>query len=182
MSPYSDSTGSFTFTIICARCHTSRAESTICAPARTYDSSAIPEPMPAPFSSSTVRPRPASACTPPGTSPTRYSRTLISFGHPMIIEVSGVPACWKGPRKIARRPSRSSRVVSHPSARLIFADEVGRVYEHPELLALVRHGTGEALPGDIPVQLPAHARLAMLPGRRPLGLDPRTGKVVELRE
>ena len=56
------------------------------------------------------------------------------------------------------------------------------MYEHPELLALVRDGTGAALPSDVPVGIPAHARLAMLPGRRPLGLDPSTGHVVELRD
>jgi len=56
------------------------------------------------------------------------------------------------------------------------------VYEHPELLALVRDGTGAALPAGVPVAIPPHARLATLPGRRPIGLDPRTGDVVELRE
>jgi pyruvate-formate lyase-activating enzyme len=72
--------------------------------------------------------------------------------------------------------------VSHLSPKLLFADEAGRVYEHPELLALVRDGRGAALPGDVPVALPAHAQLATLPGRRPLGLDPRSGETVELRE
>ena len=56
------------------------------------------------------------------------------------------------------------------------------MYEHPELLALVRDGTGAALPAEVPNALPQHAHLAMLPGRRPLGLDPRTGAIVELRE
>jgi pyruvate-formate lyase-activating enzyme len=56
------------------------------------------------------------------------------------------------------------------------------VYEHPELLALVRDPMGAALPRDVPVELPPHARLAMLPGRRPIGLDPGSGNVVELRE
>src|SRR2546428_289986 len=147
-----------------------------------YESSPTPEPTPAPFATTTVCPRLASACTPPGTRPTRYSRTLISLGQPMIIESSAVSGCWKGPRTIARRGCRSSRVVSHRSARLLFADEAGRVYEHPELLALVRDGTGAALPAEVPNALPQHAHLAMLPGRRPLGLDPRTGAIVELRE
>ena len=56
------------------------------------------------------------------------------------------------------------------------------MYEHPELLALVREPAGAALPRDAPVGLPPHARLAMLPGRRPVGLDPRSGSIVELRE
>jgi pyruvate-formate lyase-activating enzyme len=72
--------------------------------------------------------------------------------------------------------------VSDRFPRLLFADEAGRVYEHPDLLALVRDGTGAALPADAPVAVPAHARLTMLPGRRPLGLDPSTGSIVELRE
>src|SRR5712671_5012844 len=143
----------------------------------------MPEPSPPPFSTSTVCPRLASACTPPGTSPTRYSRVLISLGQPMIIlALRCFSGCWKGPGKIARRLSRSSRVVSHSSPRLLFADEAGRVYEHPELLALVRVGAGATLPADVPVALPPHAQLATLPGRRPLGLDPRSGAVVEVRE
>jgi molybdenum cofactor biosynthesis enzyme MoaA len=59
--------------------------------------------------------------------------------------------------------------------KLLFADESGRVYEHPELRALVREGA------DAPSPLPAHATLASLPGRRPLGVD-SAGAVVELRE
>src|SRR2546422_3535481 len=56
--------------------------------------------------------------------------------------------------------------------KLLFADQSGRVYEHPELLAP---------PGlDEPVPLPAHATLSVLPGRRPLGFD-ATGATVELR-
>ena len=72
--------------------------------------------------------------------------------------------------------------MSHRSPKLLFADEAGRVYEHPELLALVRGGAGAVPPAEPPVALPRHAQLATLPGRRPLGLDPRTGAVVELRE
>ncbi|HYV65068.1 MAG TPA: radical SAM protein [Myxococcales bacterium] len=72
--------------------------------------------------------------------------------------------------------------MSHLFPRLLFADEAGRVFEHPELLALVRDGGGAALPGDAPVGLPKHAQLAALPGRRPLGLCPRTGEKVEVRE
>jgi wyosine [tRNA(Phe)-imidazoG37] synthetase (radical SAM superfamily) len=63
--------------------------------------------------------------------------------------------------------------------KLLFADDRGQVYEHPELLALV--GAGE-LPMEAPTPLPQHASLAALPGRRPLGFDPGRGEVVELRE
>jgi len=62
--------------------------------------------------------------------------------------------------------------------KLLFADESGRVYEHPELLALARDG----LPLGPPAPLPAHATLAALPGRRPLGLHPATGRLVEVPE
>ena len=62
--------------------------------------------------------------------------------------------------------------------KLLFADESGRVYEHPELLALARDG----LPLGPAAPLPAHATLAALPGRRPLGLHPATGRVVEVSE
>jgi len=56
------------------------------------------------------------------------------------------------------------------------------VYEHPELLALVRDGRAAAPAADVPIPLPPFAQLAALPGRTPLGLDPRTGATVELRE
>lgn len=71
------------------------------------------------------------------------------------------------------------------SQKLLFADEQGQVFEHPVLLALVRDPgapEGAARPLDEPLPLPAHASLAVLPGRKPLGLDPLTGEVVELRE
>ena len=62
--------------------------------------------------------------------------------------------------------------------KLLFADPSGQVYEHPELLALTRDG----LPPEPAERLPAHATLAALPGRRPLGFDPSSGRVVELSE
>ena len=62
--------------------------------------------------------------------------------------------------------------------KLLFADPSGRVYEHPELLALARDG----LSPEPAERLPAHATLAALPGRRPVGLDPSSGRVVELSE
>ncbi|HXL39481.1 MAG TPA: radical SAM protein, partial [Myxococcales bacterium] len=60
--------------------------------------------------------------------------------------------------------------------KLLFADESGQVYEHPELLAVARDG----FPLEQPEPLPVHATLAALPGRRPLGFDPASGRVVEL--
>ncbi|MBS2024711.1 MAG: radical SAM protein [Deltaproteobacteria bacterium] len=69
--------------------------------------------------------------------------------------------------------------------RLLFADPSGQVYDHPELLALVLDpsapaGAGLARDGHVP--LPRNASLSVLPGRKPVGLDPRTGEVVELSE
>jgi wyosine [tRNA(Phe)-imidazoG37] synthetase (radical SAM superfamily) len=65
--------------------------------------------------------------------------------------------------------------------KLLFADERGQVYEHPELLALA--GASEpALPLELPFPLPEHASLAALPGRRPYGFDPASGKIIELSE
>ena len=66
--------------------------------------------------------------------------------------------------------------------RLLFADDRGRVYDHPELLAAVRSGDDLAPPPERPVPLPGGATLTMLPGRRPVGIDPATGAVVVLRE
>jgi pyruvate-formate lyase-activating enzyme len=62
--------------------------------------------------------------------------------------------------------------------KLLFADPSGQVYEHPVLLALTRDG----LPPEPAERLPPHATLAALPGRRPLGFDPSSGRVVELSE
>jgi pyruvate-formate lyase-activating enzyme len=65
--------------------------------------------------------------------------------------------------------------------KLLFADDRGQVYEHPELLALTGAGT-PALALEPAVPLPQHASLAALPGRRPLGFDPARGQIVELSE
>src|SRR5438270_11808613 len=62
--------------------------------------------------------------------------------------------------------------------KLLFADPSARVYEHPELLALTRDG----LSPEPAERLPAHATPAALPGRRPIGFDPSSGRVVELSE
>ncbi len=66
--------------------------------------------------------------------------------------------------------------------RLLFADDRGRVYDHPDLLAAVRTGDDVASPPERPVALPDGATLTMLPGRRPVGIDPDTGALVIVRE
>jgi pyruvate-formate lyase-activating enzyme len=68
------------------------------------------------------------------------------------------------------------------STRLLFADDRGRVYDHPELLAAVRSGDDVVPPPERPVPLPEGATLTLLPGRRPVGVDPATGAVVVVPE
>ncbi|HTN54522.1 MAG TPA: radical SAM protein [Anaeromyxobacter sp.] len=64
--------------------------------------------------------------------------------------------------------------------RLLFADDQGRVYDHPELLAAARSGDRVVRPRERPVALPAGASLCLLPGRRPVGVDPASGALVVL--
>ncbi len=66
--------------------------------------------------------------------------------------------------------------------RLLFADDRGTVYDHPALLAAARSGDDVALPAERPVPLPEGGTLCMLPGRRPVGIDPATGAQVVLHE
>jgi len=64
---------------------------------------------------------------------------------------------------------------------LVYADESGNVYDHPELLMLTRRG-GEITPPrpDELMPLPPESELFLLPGRDALGLDPETGQVERL--
>ncbi len=66
--------------------------------------------------------------------------------------------------------------------RLFFADDRGRVFDHPVLLAAVRSGDDLVSTAERPVPLPDGATLTMLPGRRPVGVDPVSGALVVLRE
>jgi pyruvate-formate lyase-activating enzyme len=61
--------------------------------------------------------------------------------------------------------------------QLLFATAQGTVLSHPTLQAVGRSGDEVVLPSDEPVALPEHARLVHLPGRRPIGFDPDTGRV-----
>src|SRR5947207_7824943 len=85
MHGHSGSIGSFTFTTISALAHTSAGFGTSVAPAARYASSANPEPIPAPCSTSTLCPSPTSDSTPAGTSATRFSAVFISLGTPTIM-------------------------------------------------------------------------------------------------
>src|SRR6478752_1974843 len=66
-------------------------------------------------------------------------------------------------------------VVPARVPRLLFADPSGKVMEHPTLLPTLRSGEELIPPRDRPIPLPPRATLAHLPGRLPVGLDPRTG-------
>ncbi len=65
---------------------------------------------------------------------------------------------------------------------LLFADDQGVVFDHPDLLAAVRSGDELLRPLERPRPLPEGATLAMLPGRRPVGVDPTTGRLTVLHE
>lgn len=66
--------------------------------------------------------------------------------------------------------------------RLLFADDKGVVYDHPRLLAAGRSGDDLLRPEERPAPLPEGGLLCMLPGRRPVGIDPATGETVTLPE
>ncbi len=77
------------------------------------------------------------------------------------------------------------RLYPHPEAfpRLVFADESGRIYDHPYLLALGLSGYDLILPElkDF-IPLPLGSALYVLPDRHPVGLDPETENPVVLYE
>src|SRR5712671_48815 len=91
MRPHSGSIGSFTFRISSALDHTASAEGAISAPTERYASSLKPDPSPAPCSISTVWPSLTSDSAPAGTSATRCSAVLISFGTPTITVLLPLP-------------------------------------------------------------------------------------------
>jgi len=66
--------------------------------------------------------------------------------------------------------------------RLLFADAHGVVYDHPRLLAAVRSGDEVRAPRERAAPLPEGATLCLLPGRRPVGVDPATGETVALSD
>ncbi len=66
--------------------------------------------------------------------------------------------------------------------RLLFADDRGVVYDHPTLRAAVRSGDALLAPPERPLPLPEGAALSLLPGRRPVGIDPGSGALTVLHE
>lgn len=67
--------------------------------------------------------------------------------------------------------------------RLLFADESGQIYDHPDLLMLTRRGDEYALPRpDEMTPLPEGSDVFLLPGHRAVGLDAETGEAVCIEE
>jgi pyruvate-formate lyase-activating enzyme len=66
--------------------------------------------------------------------------------------------------------------------RLLFADARGVVYDHPNLLAAARSGDEVLAAAGRPASLPQGGRLCLLPGRRPVGVDPASGELVTLHQ
>lgn len=64
--------------------------------------------------------------------------------------------------------------------KLLLATPEGLVLEHPFLLAPVRSGDDILLAEEDPIPLPECGRLAHLPGHRPLGFNPKTGRLIRL--
>jgi pyruvate-formate lyase-activating enzyme len=66
---------------------------------------------------------------------------------------------------------------------MVYADQNGNIYDHPDLLMLCRRGAELTLPRpDELIPLPEESEFFLLPGRGALGLDPETGRVEELDE
>ena len=70
-----------------------------------------------------------------------------------------------------------------PTPRLVFADDQGQIYDHPDLLMLCRKGEefGPPRPDEL-MPLPEESEVFLLPGRRAVGLDPETGQAEALEE
>ena len=85
MRSYSAAIGSLTFMIMSPVCQTSSAVASILAPAFTYSSFEIDEPIPASCSIKTSWPWRTISITPAGVIATRYSWFLISRGTPIFM-------------------------------------------------------------------------------------------------
>ena len=70
-----------------------------------------------------------------------------------------------------------------PRPKLVFADDDGNIYDHPELEMLVRRGERLEPPRpDEIIALPPDSELFLLPGRDALGFDPESGEIEHLEE
>ncbi|WP_428567091.1 MAG: radical SAM protein [Solidesulfovibrio sp. DCME] len=70
-----------------------------------------------------------------------------------------------------------------PAPKLVFADDDGNIYDHPELEMLVRRGDRLEPPRpDEIIPLPPESELFLLPGRDALGFDPESGEIERLED
>ncbi len=70
-----------------------------------------------------------------------------------------------------------------PRPKLVFADDAGNIYDHPDLEMLVRRGDRLEPPRpDEIIPLPPESELFLLPGRDALGFDPESGEVERLED
>lgn len=71
----------------------------------------------------------------------------------------------------------------HNLPYMLYADEAGRIYEHPGYRMLGMWGDRIAIPeeGDL-MPMPEFSKLFYIPGAAPMGLDPESGKVTAVRE
>ncbi len=66
---------------------------------------------------------------------------------------------------------------------LLYADRQGNIYDHPDLLTMIRRGDEFALPRpDELIPLPDESELFLLPNRRAVGLNEETGEIEVLEE
>ncbi|MBI4772557.1 MAG: radical SAM protein [Deltaproteobacteria bacterium] len=67
--------------------------------------------------------------------------------------------------------------------KMLFADDQGRIYDHPYMEMAGFDGRGNVLPRreDL-TDLPEFSKLFFLPGRPPVGYDPRSGKMRVVEE
>ncbi|MGQ9655048.1 MAG: radical SAM protein [Thermodesulfobacteriota bacterium] len=80
-----------------------------------------------------------------------------------------------------KRLGELGAIAGYP--RLLFADEEGRIYDHPDFLAVGRSGDKEVLPPlDEWIPLPEMSRLFYMPGCPPIGLDPHSGRFVTIEK
>lgn len=78
-----------------------------------------------------------------------------------------------------RRKSNSRfRSANLRPAHLVYADRKGRLFDHPHLLMVGIAGEDPTIPdAEELVSVPHGSDFYTLPGRRPMGLDPTTGKL-----
>jgi pyruvate-formate lyase-activating enzyme len=83
--------------------------------------------------------------------------------------------------KVNKKASSGFRIKDDSSARLLFADDLGRVYDHPYLEMAGFDGFQEVVPSrrDL-IPLPSSSKLFYLPHCPPVGFDGKAGRFVAL--